>query len=467
MGLLSKYRVRKCLVDEGERIELQPKQLEVFKSRSDIAFSGGAAGGGKTALATAIAADPEKLENKDYRCVIFRRTHAQARNPGGMVDETKRWYPTLGGRFNESRLEWTFPSGAKITLAHLQLEKDKMQWQGTALTTLIWDEVTHFTESQFWYLMSRARSTSGIKPIIRATCNPDADSWVARLIDWWIGEDGYPIPDRAGISRWFLRKGGDIFWGDSREHLLDLYPESDPKSLAFFPSKLTDNKALTTADPNYKGMLEALADPVEVGRLLHGNWKIKSNESRLFRSEAVRDCACGSWRSPETDQNYLIGVDPNFGGNDFFVFQVWKISEEPYQLVYEYRDRNQSIKGSIDTLSAIIDAYNPSVVAIEKNGGGQTIVEGIICKNPGTLVQPIVTSQTSKKINTDRIAIAVESRKVIYPSDWQGISEMLDFSKLTREAIGNHDDCVMSWAVGFAVLEQALDGGLVSPTLLY
>lgn len=469
MKLLSKYRNKETVIEAGERIVLQPKQQEVFDCDADIAFYGGAAGGGKTAVATAIAADESKIINPEYRCVVFRRTHAQARNPGGMVDETKRWFPALGGALNESRLEWKFPSGSRVTLAHLQHEKDRLQWQGTALSCIIWDEVTHFTENQFWYLLSRARSTCGIKPIIRATCNPDADSWVAVLIDWWIGEDGYPIPERAGKKRWFLRKGTEMCWGDTREHLLDIYPDSDPKSIAFFPAKLSDNKALTTADPNYKGMLESLADPVEVGRLLNGNWRIKSSESRLFKHSAIFDCASGAWEAPIASmyENYLIGVDPNFGGSDFFVFQVWKITDEPYSLVYEFRQQNQSITSSILQLGDAIDSYRPSVVAIEKNGGGQTIIEAIITKFPGAVVEPVTTSQTSKKINTDRIAIAIERQKVIYPSDWQGINEMLDFSKITRESITGHDDCVMAWAVAFALLEQALEGGLVSPTLQY
>jgi hypothetical protein len=467
MGLLAKYRNRVKLENSGELLKLQPKQQEVFNSKVDIAISGGAAGGGKSALAAAIAADQSKIINEKYRCVIFRRTHAQARNPGGMVDETKRWYPTLNGRLNESRLEWVFPSGAKVTLSHLQHEKDRLNWQGTALCTIIWDELTHFTETQFWYLMSRARSISGIRPIIRATCNPDADSWVANLINWWIGDDGYPNPDRAGVSRWFVRKGLDTIWRDTREELLEIFPSSDPKSLAFYPSKLEDNQALMTADPNYKGMLESLSDPVEVARLLDGNWKIRSSESRLFKQSAIFACAVGNWQDPKLNHNYLIGVDPNFGGSDFFVFQVWDLTRTPYQLVYEFREQKQSILSSIAALGNTIDRYQPFIVSVEKNGGGQTILETIAAQYPGTRMEAVNTSHISKKINTDRIAIAVESLIVVYPADWVGINEMLDFSKIAREAVTGNDDCIMAWAVAFAFLDEALENGIISPTLLF
>ena len=54
-------------------------------------------------------------------------------------------------------------------------------------------------------MLSSNRSTCGVKPYIRATTNPDTDSWVRQFIAWWIDEDsGYPIPSRSGKIRWFF-----------------------------------------------------------------------------------------------------------------------------------------------------------------------------------------------------------------------------------------------------------------------
>ncbi|WP_338149906.1 terminase large subunit domain-containing protein [Sinorhizobium meliloti] len=62
--------------------------------------------------------------------------------------------------------------------------------------------MTHFSASSSRYMVSRKRSMSGVGPYTRATCNPDADSWVAELISWWIDQDtGLPIPERAGVLR--------------------------------------------------------------------------------------------------------------------------------------------------------------------------------------------------------------------------------------------------------------------------
>ena len=63
---------------------------------------------------------------------------------------------------------------------------------------ICFEEVTHFSAKQFWYLVSRNRSTCGVRPYIQATCNPDADSWVAEFISWRIDQDTrYAIPARS------------------------------------------------------------------------------------------------------------------------------------------------------------------------------------------------------------------------------------------------------------------------------
>ena len=124
-------------------------------------------------------------------------------------------------------------------------------------------------------------------------CNPDADSWVARLIAWWIDQNtGFAIPERSGVLRWFVRMGDAMVWGDSREEAIEksgLPPgEAQPKSLTFIASKLSDNPALTEKNPDYRANLMALGR-VERARLLDGNWKIRPAAGLYFkRREATK-----------------------------------------------------------------------------------------------------------------------------------------------------------------------------------
>jgi predicted phage terminase large subunit-like protein len=173
----------------------------------------------------------------------------------------------------------------------LEHDKTVLNWQGSQIPLICFDELTHFTQKQFWYMLSRNRSMCGVRPYVRATCNPDADSWVAELIAWWIDQEtGLPIPERAGVLRWFVRIGDNIIWADRPEELSEYQAVNEdgvmapipPKSLTFIPAKLTDNRALMKADPGYMANLMALPK-VERERLLGGNWKIRAAAGLLFQ----------------------------------------------------------------------------------------------------------------------------------------------------------------------------------------
>jgi predicted phage terminase large subunit-like protein len=146
------------------------------------------------------------------------------------------------------------------------------------------DELTHFTENQLWYMSSRLRSVSRVSGYIRATCNPDADSFVRKIVDWYINCDGFPIPERSGVLRWYIRFDDEMIWADSRQELIDKYGiEQMPKSFTFIPSKLTDNKILMKVDPQYLSNLMALPR-VEKMRLLEGNWDVRPQAGDYFQA---------------------------------------------------------------------------------------------------------------------------------------------------------------------------------------
>ena len=223
--------------------------------------------------------------------MIFRRQANQITNAGGLWDTAVNMYSPLGASFKTNPSpQVTFPSGAKVNFNHLQLERDIYNWQGAQIALIAFDELTHFTESQFVYMMSRNRSTCGVKPYIRATTNPDADSWVAEFLSWWINQEtGYPIPERSGVIRYFYRLDGSFLWGDTVQELVDKY-SADPalcKSVTFIASSIYDNRILLEANPEYLANLNGL-DIVEKERLLKGNWKIRPSAGLYFKRENVR-----------------------------------------------------------------------------------------------------------------------------------------------------------------------------------
>lgn len=269
-------------VDAAPTIGPQPgPQTAFLSSPADIAIYGGAAGGGKS---WALLMEPLRhVDNEGFGAVFFRRTTVQVRNEGGLWDESEKIYPLVGAAPREHELYWTFPDGASVSFAHLEHDKTVLNWQGSQIPLIVFDELTHFSAKQFWYMVSRNRSMCGVRPYIRASCNPDADSWVAEFIAWWIDQEtGLPIPERAGVLRWFVRVNDVLIWGDSREELQALHPDIPAKSVTFIPAKLSDNTALMAADPGYLANLMSLP-LVERERLLGGNWKIRPAAGLYFK----------------------------------------------------------------------------------------------------------------------------------------------------------------------------------------
>lgn len=270
---------------EQQTIELGPQagpQTDFLSSLADVAIYGGAAGGGKS---YGLLLEPVRhYDNGLFGGVIFRRNGVDIRNEGALWDESEKIYGALRGHSREAFMEWVFPSGMRMKFAHLEYEKTVLNWQGAQIPYIGFDELTHFTKSQFFYMMSRNRSTSGVPGYIRATCNPDCDSWVREFIAWWINPDtGFPIPERSGVLRWFIRQDDLIVWADSREELIAEYgDEQKPKSVTFIPSKVQDNKILMEKDPSYLSNLMALSR-VDRMRLKDGNWNVRPSAGMFFQ----------------------------------------------------------------------------------------------------------------------------------------------------------------------------------------
>ena len=231
--------------------------------------------------------------------MVFRLTHPQITNTGGLWDEASALYPWVGAKGYIGACEWRFPVGTKISFRHLEHEQDKHNYQGAQICYLAFDELTHFSESQFWYMLSRNRSTCGVRPYVRATCNPDP-GWVKDLIAPWV-DDGFS-GRRAYSSelRWFVRREGKIHWVDQGTQ--------DAKSLTFIRSSIYDNQILLSKDPDYIATLKALP-PVERARLLDGDWNVRREGLVYgdFESSVVESAGSNAGKTPTVG-----GIDYGF-----------------------------------------------------------------------------------------------------------------------------------------------------------
>ena len=312
-------------------------QTMFMASAADIVVYGGAAGGGKT-----YALLLEALRHKDVKgfgAVIFRHNYNQITAEGGLWDASHKIFsqvPDAEPR-KSPKLHWRFTGGGKLNFAHLDREEDLQSWQGTEIAYIGFDELTHFSKHQFLYMLSRNRTTCGVRPYVRATCNPDVDSWVAEFIKWWIDQDtGYPIPERSGQIRWMCVLNDVIYWGDTPEELAEKYDVNtdDCKSVTFIASRLEDNKVLMESDPGYMANLKAMTE-VDMERLLKGNWKIKKAAGSFFKRTQIGEILtqvpndiiglCRGWDLAATDKKendeaaYTAGVLMGKRSNGRFV----------------------------------------------------------------------------------------------------------------------------------------------------
>jgi predicted phage terminase large subunit-like protein len=299
------------------------------------------------------------VANPEFGAVIFRRTCPQVTNAGGLWDESGKLYPLMGAVPRIADLQWIFPSGARVEFSHLQHESTKYNYQGSQIALLGFDELTHFTESQFFYLLSRNRSTCGIRPYVRGTTNPDALSWVKGFLAPWL-DSRHPQPAASGELRWFIRDGGLIRW----------VPRGTPdaKSVTFVSASIWDNPALMTADPGYLANLKALS-LVDRARLLDGDWEIVPG-GNMFRSEwfeirdqppaeltrIVRfwDMAATKPKPGRTDPDWTVGVLMGLSrGNLCWVLDVQRMRDTPHaveQLIKTTAAADRARWGSVETL---------------------------------------------------------------------------------------------------------------------
>ncbi|WP_077920399.1 terminase large subunit domain-containing protein [Spirosoma sp. 209] len=309
-------------------------------SDADILIGGASAGVGKSYVL--CLEDLYHVDNPQFGSVTFRRTKPQIRAKGGLWDTSSEIYPHLGATPRQNELEWVFPSGATAKFASLQYEQDVLNWQGSQIPLIKFDELTHFTKSMFWYMISRNRSTCGVKPYVRATCNPDSESWVYELIKWWIDpETGYPIPERDGVIRYLVKHGDDYIWGDTKQEVIEAAwffigplveksgqaAEDFVKSVTFVSGSIYDNRALLGKDPGYLANLAAQDEQIRL-QLQDGCWKPAPSDLDIYDYASF----CGLFdnlRNVDEVGRYITADIAGKGSNKFIVgaWHGWKLAD--------------------------------------------------------------------------------------------------------------------------------------------
>ena len=274
-------------------------QEKFVRSNIDLVIGGGSMGGGKTAGAVMMVAEPS-LDGR-FRAVFLRNNLGDLKSGGGILDEFKKVYGSGCNVIESGDPHVDFPSGARIDVTHIAdqtKEKVLQRFKGRQYDCIYFDEMTGFTWECFTAVYSRNRGTASWTGKVRGTTNPKRSHWLREFLDWYIGIDGEIIPERDGVVRYFYINGEtvkDVVWGDSKEEVYNKCKIQIDRTLAkfngkkgnatykdiiksftFYRGSMSENKAILDSNSGYVGSVAVMGGR-EAQANLEGNWNVDTD----------------------------------------------------------------------------------------------------------------------------------------------------------------------------------------------
>lgn len=344
---------------------IQGQQSQALNTEADILLYGGAAGGGKTDLGIGAAL------THHIRSIIYRRESVQLQ---GIVDRIAEIYGNRDG-YNSQLKIWRLPD-KQVELGSCKNAGDEIAYQGRPHDLKVFDEITHFLESQFRFLAGWLRSNKpGQRKRIICTGNPPTDSdgqWVKEYWGAWLDEN-HPNSALPGELRWYTtdpETGKDIECGGGDPIEID-GEMVQPISRTFIPSSVEDNPFLIGT--GYKAILQALPEPLR-SQMLKGNFNAGSEDNpwQVIPTEWVK-AAQARWK-PRTKKGVLdsMGVDVARGGRDETVIanrhDVW--FDEPIAYPGE-----ATPNGAIVASLVVTNRKDKAPVHVDVIGVGTSVVD--------------------------------------------------------------------------------------------
>lgn len=200
------------------------------------------------------------------------------------------------------------------------------------------------------------------------TLNPDPDSWCLPLVEWYLDDDGIPLPERCGVIRHYLTVGGEFKFADTAEELSERYPELcwventttgekeyvRPKTFSFIGANIDDNPALIKANPAYKSELLSLPEHEKL-RQYYGSWYARPTGANYFQRNWLVEVdswpsgakCCRAWDKAATEPNETnktpdyTACSPRIYTHEGLYYLVWDTHPDNK----EFKNNEEDIQG--------------------------------------------------------------------------------------------------------------------------
>lgn len=285
------------------------------------------------------------LTDPDFRAMISRRSLGNIKAGGGFVEKFKQIFGADYVKVRESDSpRVSFPNGTFVDLTYLDdtnMDKLKERAKGWEYDMIAIDELTEMPWEVFSYVMTRNRGQSKtFTGKFFATLNPKRSHWTRTFLDWYIGTDGFIIPERDGAVRYFYCAGPtvkDVVWGNSPREVYDKCKiDIDRKlksiggnydykvmikSFVFYQGKLGDNKKMLENNAGYLGSVAASGGKMAQA-LMEGNFNVDSEEETdlPIPSQSARDVFTSD---PQVNGDKWVTIDLADYGTDNMIMLGW------------------------------------------------------------------------------------------------------------------------------------------------
>lgn len=336
-------------------------QEKALACESDLIIYTGLRGVGKSGYLCMTNYD--RLEYPGFYGMILRKEINDAKNPGGIVDTSKRFYKEFG-KYKESaqNMTWDFNAGGSLKFEYYSDSYQSFQdrIRGRESSRISVDELTQMKFNYFRFLFTVNRNPDGLKNQVVGTCNPDGDSWVYRFVggkyisdkgevpkNKWLDDEGYPIPEMDGVELYFYVYGDradQTYWGTTREEVVrqgrkDMLKDCSPDdriafengtkrledvyvlSCTFFTGYTSENRMIDTSD-YYKRL--SMLSPEERARDLGGRWMRNNNSDALIDMDDMDAFYNNAY---QTSSQMYVTADISYGDrkdSDPSVFFLWR-----------------------------------------------------------------------------------------------------------------------------------------------